>query len=230
MNKLSTVDYEETQKFAALADDWWNESGAFITLHKLNSLRLSFISEGVELKGKSLLDVGCGGGILAESLSKSGAHVTGIDAELTAIEAAKKHAATQKLTLQYACMPIEECTGQYDVITCMELLEHVSHPECLIEKAASLLKPGGHFFLSTINRNLKAYLYAIVGAEYLLKLLPKQTHDYDKFLKPSEIAYFARKAGLKLIQLKGMAYNPLTHHASLVSDVSVNYLMHWTAN
>lgn len=222
----STIDLQEVNKFAQLATQWWDLHGPLKTLHDINPIRLSFILSHGDLNDKRVLDVGCGGGILCEAMAKAGAYVTGIDAECDAIGAAQAHAQAQQLEINYQCMPVEEYEGElFDVVTCMEMLEHVQQPELVLEHCRRLLKPGGLLFLSTINRTAKAYASAIIAAEYVLRLLPRQTHDYTKFIKPSELSAIGRKLGLSLVEMKGMAYNPFTHDASLSDDVAVNYLM-----
>lgn len=226
MNNKTTIDSREIEKFAKLSDNWWDKDGALKTLHDINPARLLFIAKSVDLSGKRVLDVGCGGGILSESMAEKGAMVTGIDAECEAINTATAHAKESKLSINYICSPIEDFDEpQFDVVTCMELLEHVTAPQVVISHCARLLKPGGYLLVSTINRTLKAYATAIIAAEYVLGLLPKQTHDYEKFLKPSELAGMARYAGLEMTGMRGMAYNPLTRAADLQDSVSVNYLM-----
>lgn len=196
------------------------------TLHDINGARFEFISEHINLKGLRVLDVGCGGGILCESMAKAGAYVSGLDAEPEAIQIAKEHAHKNQLQIDYFCNPIEEYEEQgFDVITCMELLEHVQNPELVLQHCRRLLKPNGLLFLSTISRTLKAYLGAIIAAEYVLNLLPRQTHDYDKFIKPSELVKMARLYDLNLIDMKGLCYNPFLRKTTLVSDVSINYIM-----
>lgn len=223
----STIDTAEVNKFALLAQHWWDKDGPLKTLHDINSTRMAFIKKHSPLGSElDILDVGCGGGILTEALAQSGARTTGLDAEYDAIEAAKTHAQKSKLSIDYICSPIEDFEHTpFDVISCMEMLEHVQNPELVLEHCKRLLKPGGILFLSTISRTMKAYASAIIAAEYVLKLLPRQTHDYKKFIKPSELASMARKFDLHLIELKGMDYNPLSRTARLGSDVSINYLM-----
>ena len=222
----STIDSQEINKFEQHAKRWWDRKGPLKTLHDINPVRLNFILEQGSLQDKKVLDVGCGGGILTEALARKGAFCKGIDAEEQAIETAKRHAESQGLAITYKAIAIEELDeGEFDVITCMEMLEHVQNPHLVISHCARLLKPGGVLFLSTINRTLKAYLSAIVAAEYVLRLLPKQTHDYDKFIKPSELLTSLRSLEFELIDMKGMHYNPLNGEASLGSDVSVNYLL-----
>lgn len=226
MNKETTIDSQEIAKFAKLATHWWNKEGELRTLHDINPARVEFISQYVPLAGKTVLDVGCGGGILCESMANAGALVTGIDAEFNAIGVAKVHALKGGLTIAYECTPIEDYDNStFDVITCMEMLEHVQEPETVITHCARLLKPGGYLFLSTINRTMRAYLSAVIAAEYVLGLLPKQTHDYEKFIKPAELAALVRKVGLEVQGLQGIAYNPLNRKASLQDSVSVNFLM-----
>ena len=192
MNIKTTVDSAEVAKFSQHANEWWDLNGPLKTLHEINPARLDFMQRHVSFSDKSILDIGCGGGILSEAMAKSGGRVTGLDVESEAIASAQKHAETQGLSIQYVCQPIEcfrsDEVGIFDVITCMEMLEHVTEPQLVIQHAARLLKPGGVLFLSTINRTLKAYASLIVMAEYVLNLLPRQTHDYDKFIKPSEFA------------------------------------------
>jgi len=226
MNYQSTIDASELVKFAQHADSWWDLHGPLKTLHDINPVRLEFIAQQVTLNNLSVLDVGCGGGILSEGMAKLGALVTGIDASSEAIDTAVKHALGNKLPIHYECHPIEEYehTG-FDFITCLELLEHVQNPELVIQHCKRLLKPGGVLFLSTINRTIKAYAFAVVAAEYIFKLLPKQTHDYGKFIQPSELVQSARAVGLDFLDLKGLHYNPISRSAHLVNDVAVNYLM-----
>lgn len=226
MNKNNTVDSQEIAKFAKMANRWWDKTGDLKTLHDINPTRLQFIKNHTLLNGKPTLDVGCGGGILCESMALEGALVTGIDAEIAVIETAKIHAKQEHMSIDYQCTPIETFESKpFMVITCMEMLEHVGEPEQVINHCARLLEPGGYLFLSTINRTMKAYLSTIIAAEYLLGLLPKQTHDYKKFIKPGELAARVRAAGLEIVGLQGMAYNPINRTACLEDSVAVNYLM-----
>ncbi|MDX1836923.1 bifunctional 2-polyprenyl-6-hydroxyphenol methylase/3-demethylubiquinol 3-O-methyltransferase UbiG [Legionella taurinensis] len=221
-----TVDQQEIAKFANLAEQWWDKDGPLKTLHDINPARLAFIEQYTSLNGLRVLDVGCGGGILSEAMARLGAQVTGLDAEEDSIAAARRHAEQSQLTVRYVSSVIEAYDDDlFDVITCMEMLEHVKHPEEVIRHCARLLKPGGSLFLSTINRTLKAYAAAIVAAEYLLGLLPRQTHDYDKFIKPSELAAMARHAGLEIRGLKGIDYHPFARRSGLKDSVDVNYLL-----
>lgn len=225
-NNASTVNLDELHKFAQHANLWWDTEGPLKTLHDINELRLDFIKRHIDLTNLKVLDVGCGGGILCESMAKSGAHVTGIDAECEAISVAQNHAHSLNLKIDYICNSIENYESErFDVITCMEMLEHVENPQLVFEHCRRLLKPEGLLFISTISRTIKAYSTAIVAAEYIFNLLPKQTHDYQKFIKPSELMGMARQHNFKLIDLKGMDYNPFLRKASLGSDVRVNYLM-----
>lgn len=225
-------DAQELSKFAALAAHWWDANGELKTLHQVNPLRLGYITKNINLSGKSVLDVGCGGGILAESMAAKGATVTGIDMNKSVIDVAKLHQLESGSHVEYLHTSTEafaaERPGQYDVVTCMEMLEHVPDPASIIESCSRLLKPDGHIFFSTLNRNPKAYLFAILGAEYLLKLLPKNTHDYAKFIRPSELSTWARRAGLTPREMKGIAYNPFSQVFKLTEDVSVNYLYYAT--
>lgn len=224
------ADYIELQKFAELAHKWWDKNSEFKPLHEINPLRLEYIDSIASLAGKRVLDVGCGGGILSESMYFKGADVTGIDLGEKALSVAKLHQLESGAKVNYRYVAVEqlanEAPASYDVITCMEMLEHVPDPEAVVQACARLVKPGGKVFFSTINRNPKAYLFAVIGAEYVLNLLPKGTHDYAKFIKPSELSAWVRHAGLNVAGLKGMHYNPLTKIYSLGEDVSVNYLMH----
>jgi len=235
------VDPLELEKFNALAERWWDPTGDFKPLHEINPLRANFIEQTLlkagagSLAGKRVVDIGCGGGILTESLHHRGASVTGIDMSEAPLKIAQQHAEQGALTIDYQLITAEGLAdqvadqgeaGQYDVVTCLEMLEHVPDPASVIAACARLCKPNGHLFFSTINRNPKAYLFAIIGAEYLLKLLPKGTHDYPKFIKPSELAAWIRHADLTPGASIGLHYNPLTKHYSLGRDVSVNYLMH----
>ena len=226
---MSNVDQSEIDKFSALAHRWWDPTSEFKPLHAINPLRLGWIESITSLAGKKVLDVGCGGGILAESLSKAGGIVTGIDLSNKALKVAELHQLESNTSVQYRSISAEDLAKQepenYDVVTCMEMLEHVPDPSSVVQACATLCKPGGSIFFSTLNRNPKSYLFAIIGAEYILKLLPKGTHEYDKFIKPSELANFTRQAGLELLEIKGMTYNPLTQIYRLGSDTDVNYMM-----
>ena len=225
------VDAQEIAKFEQLASRWWDPDSEFKPLHDLNPLRLDYIDQRVGgLTDQRALDVGCGGGILAESMAQRGAQVLGIDMGEAPLAVARLHQLESGVALDYRRITAEELAGKepasFDVVTCMEMLEHVPDPASTIQACARLLKPGGHLFFSTINRNPKAYLFAIIGAEYLLRLLPKGTHDYRKFIRPSELDGWARAAGLSLLDLTGLHYNPLTRRYWLGSGVSVNYMVY----
>ena len=224
------VDPKEIKKFAALADLWWDEDGELKTLHQLNPIRLSYIKEKTTLSNKKIVDIGCGGGILTEALSKEGANVTGIDMNLAVIKAAKTHQTKSGANVEYVYTSAEvfakEHPEDYDIVTCLELLEHVPDPASIVKACSALVKPGGHVFFSTLNRNLKSYLFAIVGAEYIFKLLPQGTHDFAKFIKPSELDTWVRAASLATEEIKGIAYHPLTRQFSLSHDPSINYLLY----
>ena len=219
----------ELQKFSDLAHRWWDPTSEFRPLHEINPLRLEWINSIAPLAGKNVLDIGCGGGILAESMARKGANVTGIDLSEKALKVADLHSLESGVQVRYELISAEAMAarepGAYDVVTCMEMLEHVPDPASIVKAAATLVKPGGHVFFSTINRNPKSYLFAVLGAEYILRLLPKGTHDYAKFIKPAELAQYIRNAMLDLKGLKGMTYNPLTKVYSLNQDTSVNYLV-----
>jgi 2-polyprenyl-6-hydroxyphenyl methylase/3-demethylubiquinone-9 3-methyltransferase len=223
------VDQSEIAKFSALAHRWWDPHSEFKPLHAINPLRLGWIKSFVSLEGKKVVDIGCGGGILAESISQSGADTTGIDLSEKALKVAELHALEVGANLTYRSISAEALAddqpGQYDVVTCMEMLEHVPDPASVVRACAKLCKPGGILFFSTLNRSPKSYLFAIIGAEYILKLLPKGTHEYAKFIKPSELLAFTRAAGLEMIGIKGLGYNPLTQVYSLNDDVDVNYMI-----
>ena len=228
------VDPAELQKFSELAHRWWDPESEFKPLHQINPLRLDWIDETVHLAGKQVIDVGCGGGILSESMAARGAHVTGIDLSDKALGVARLHLYESGQTVDYRHISAEdmarETPGQFDAVTCMEMLEHVPDPASTIRACTALVKPGGHVFFSTLNRNPKAYLMAVVGAEYVLKLLPKGTHDYAKFIKPSELSRYVRNAGLDVEELIGMRYNPFTQIYALGRDTDVNYLMRTRRN
>lgn len=227
----TNVDPNEIRKFDAAAWRWWDRDSEFKPLHDINPLRLNYIDDRAQLRGKKVVDVGCGGGILAESMARRGATVTGIDMGETAIEVAKLHALEAQVAVDYRHSSAEalaaEAPGQFDVVTCMEMLEHVPDPVAVVAACAALAKPGGHVFFSSINRNPKAFLFAIVGAEYLLNMLPRGTHEYAKFIRPSELEAWARPVGLGLRDISGMTYNPLFQSYHLGNDISVNYLMHF---
>ena len=227
---VSNVDAAELNKFSDLAHKWWDKNSEFKPLHEINPLRLNYINDTVSLAGKRVLDVGCGGGILSESMAEKGAQVTGIDLGEKALKVAQLHSLERGVAVDYRLIAAEvlaeQEAGAYDVVTCLEMLEHVPDPASIVSACAKLVKPGGHVFFSTINRNPKAYAFAVLGAEYILQMLPKGTHDYAKFIKPSELASFARQANLTLQDQAGMSYNPITKNYALNKDVSVNYLVH----
>ncbi len=230
MKKTSNVDAGEIEKFSALANKWWDPESEFKPLHDINPLRLTWINNIVGgLENKTVCDVGCGGGILAESMSNKGANVTGIDLSEKSIKVAKIHANDVKSSVNYQLMSSEELAktkhSQFDVVTCMEMLEHVPDPKKEILACSKLLKPSGKMICSTINRNLKSFVFAIIGAEYILKLLPKGTHEYKKFIKPSELIQVAREENLELIEIIGMTYNPFTKIYRLSNDADVNYIV-----
>ena len=227
---MLNADQNELDKFSQLAHRWWDPNSEFKPLHEINPLRLAWIDQHVQLAGKKVLDIGCGGGILSESMAQRGADVTGIDLSDKALSVAKLHLLESGQKVNYQSISAEEYAGQaggtFDVVTCMEMLEHVPNPASTIAACSALVKPGGHVFFSTLNRNLKAYLLAVIGAEYILNMLPKGTHDYTKFIKPSELARWAKAVGLEPGELIGMSYNPLSKRYSLGRDTDVNYLMH----
>jgi len=228
--QTTNADPQELAKFNALASRWWDPHSEFKPLHEINPLRLNFIDERVNLAGKVVLDVGCGGGILAESMAQRGAEVTGIDMGEAPLSVAKLHLFESNVEVDYQHGSAEEWAerypAQFDVVTCLEMLEHVPNPASVIKACFDLVKPGGHVFFSTINRNPKSYLFAIIGAEYVLNLLPKGTHEYSKFIRPSELSEWAREAGLEIKELIGMSYNPFNKTYKLGRDVDVNYLIH----
>lgn len=226
----ANVDAAEVAKFEKLAHRWWDPQSEFKPLHEINPLRLGYIEDHAgSLNGKRIVDIGCGGGILSESMAVKGADVLGIDMGETPLSVAKLHKLESGVELEYrqctAESLAEEMPHSFDIVTCMEMLEHVPDPASVIKACATLVKPGGKVFFSTINRNMKAYLFAIVGAEYVLQMLPKGTHDYAKFIRPSEMEAWARDAELKFTNMAGMTYNPLTKNYALGSDINVNYLV-----
>ena len=224
------ADPQELEKFSALAHRWWDPGSEFKPLHQINPLRLDWIDGLAPLAGKSALDIGCGGGILAEAMARRGARVTGIDLSEKALKVAQLHLLESKIAVAYEAISAEDLAarspGAYDVVTCMELLEHMPDPASTVRACARLARPGGHVFFSTINRNLKSYLFAVIGAEYLLKLLPRGTHDYARFVRPSELARHCRDSGLAVRSIVGMTYNPFSRSYALGSDTDVNYLVH----
>jgi 2-polyprenyl-6-hydroxyphenyl methylase/3-demethylubiquinone-9 3-methyltransferase len=230
MQPTENADPAELAKFSDLAHRWWDTESEFRPLHQINPLRLAWIDELTPVKGKRVLDIGCGGGILSDAMARKGADVLGVDLATKALKVAQLHALEAQTTgVTYREISAEalaqEQPGSFDVVTCMEMLEHVPDPSSVVRACAALVKPGGHVFFSTINRNAKAFLFAIVGAEYVLNLLPRGTHEYAKFIKPSELAAYARAAGLDLLHTRGMEYNPMTRHYWLSANTSVNYML-----
>ncbi len=229
-NLNENIDTAELAKFEAMADKWWDPNSEFKPLHDINPLRLNYIDNIASLAGKQVLDVGCGGGILSESMAQRGATVTGIDMGEAPLSVARIHQQKSGVEVNYlhstAEKMAEENPESYDIVTCLEMLEHVPDPSSVIQACQQLVKPGGHVFFSTINRNPKSYLFAIIGAEYILQLLPKGTHDYKKLIKPSELSAWSRAAGLVVKKVTGMTYNPFTKKYKLGNNVDVNYLIH----
>ena len=228
-NQNINVDLDEVEKFNKIAHKWWDPSSEFKPLHDINPLRVNYINDLFPLNEKNILDVGCGGGILAESMARLGGNVTGIDQSEIAIKIAKLHAKENNLSIDYKLLNIEDFlkkdSNKFDVITCLEMIEHVPDPASIITSCAKKLKKNGRLYVSTINRNLKAFLFAIVGAEYILNLLPKGTHHYDKFIKPSEVKSWANSLNMNISNITGMTYNPFLKKYSLGSNVSVNYIL-----
>ena len=226
---MNNFDPQEIEKFNAFAKTWWDPNGDMKPLHQLNPLRLQFITDQTELQNKKVLDIGCGGGILSESMAGLNANVTGIDLSDKALQVAKLHLLESGKQVNYRKIAVEdmavECPGTFDIVTCLEMLEHVPNPDSVVAACARLVKPGGWVFFSTLNRNPKSYLFAVIGAEYVLNMLPRGTHDYAKFIKPSELAQSCRNAGLNVTDLIGMSYNPLSKVYSLGKDTDVNYMM-----
>ncbi len=225
---MTNADPHELRKFSDLAHRWWDPNAEFKPLHELNPVRLAWIDGHAHLPGKRVLDVGCGGGILSESMAGLGAQVKGIDLSHQALGVADLHSLESGITVEYEEIAAEALAARepatYDVVTCMEMLEHVPDPAAIVRACATLVKPGGWVFFSTLNRNVKAYLFAVIGAEYIAQMLPKGTHDYARFIRPSELAGFARAAGLREVEVKGITYRPLGKRFALSDDTSVNYL------
>tara|TARA_Y100001970_G_C13807478_1_gene638246 strand:- start:8 stop:700 length:693 start_codon:yes stop_codon:yes gene_type:complete len=226
---MNNFDQQELDKFSKLADEWWNPDGKFKPLHLINPLRVSYIENKVQLKGLDILDIGCGGGILSEALSQKGANVTAIDLADGPLEVAKIRQKQSKLDIKYQKNSTAELVNKghkYDVVTCLEMLEHVPDPAEIVKDCANLTKSGGHLFFSTINRNLKSFVFAILGAEYILNILPKGTHEYEKLIKPSELKNYVDAAKLDFEEVKGMSYIPIFDIVRLTEDSSVNYIVH----
>ncbi len=228
MQTATNVHHAEIEKFGSKAHDWWNPKGELSTLHAVNPLRMQFIRRHADLAGKSVVDVGCGGGILSEALAYAGGDVLGIDLSEEVLHAAEAHAAETGLAIAYRRISAEDLAAErassFDIVTCMEMLEHVPEPESVVRSCALLVKPRGRVFFSTLNRNLKSYLLAIVGAEYLLRMIPRGTHQFGTFIRPSELCQWARNAHLDLLGFQGIGYNPLSKQFGLSEDLSVNYL------
>ncbi|MGF6603894.1 2-polyprenyl-6-hydroxyphenyl methylase/3-demethylubiquinone-9 3-methyltransferase [Paraburkholderia sp. GAS448] len=226
---MTNADPHELQKFSDLAHRWWDPNAEFKPLHELNPVRLKWIDAHAHLPGKRVLDIGCGGGILSESMAGLGADVKGIDLSREALGVADLHSLESGVTVDYEEIAAEPLAarepGTYDVVTCMEMLEHVPEPAAVVAACATLVKPGGWVFFSTLNRNLKAYLFAVIGAEYIARMLPKGTHDYARFIRPSELAGFVRAADLSTADIKGIVYHPVSKHFALSDDTSVNYML-----
>ena len=231
INSEANIDPAEIKKFEALASRWWDTQGEFKPLHDINPLRLNFIETGSPLSGKRVLDVGCGGGILSESMAECGAIVTGTDMGKAPLSVARLHAMESDLEIDYRQITVEALAAtdanSFDIITCMELLEHVPDPFSVIQACSELVKTGGSIYFSTINRNPKSYLFAIIGAEYVMKMLPPGTHDYSKFIRPSELDIWCRQAGLDIVSIQGISYNPVTRMYRSGSDVTVNFMAHY---
>lgn len=228
---MSNVDTQELSHFARLAERWWDPAGDMATLHQINPLRLRYVEQCFDgLRGKRIADIGCGAGLVAEPLAAAGAVVTGIDMAEDLIDTARRHAADAQVDIDYRTMAVEalaeEQPGRFDAVTCLEMLEHVPQPDAVVAACARLLKPGGQLVMSTINRNAKSFALAIVGAEWVLNLVPRGTHDYAKLIRPSELARWSRAAGLEIVGVRGLRYNPLLKSATLSDDVDVNYFMH----
>lgn len=233
MTEFNNFDHREINKFDNVAQIWWDPQGEMGTLHTINPLRTNFIMEKITVHNPKILDIGCGGGILSEALAKTGAQVTGIDLSLASIEAARQHAQEQGLSIDYRHASAEEIaqtqTGSFDVVTCMEMLEHVPEPEKIVAACVQALKPGGHAFFSTVNRTPKAFLFAIIGGEYILRLLPRGTHTYSKLIRPHELKHWSQKNGLEFARLASLMYNPFTRKFKVAPNKEdVNYMAHFT--
>lgn len=234
MSEKMNYDAEEIAKFSQLSNDWWNPEGEFKTLHDINPLRLKYIMQQTDLKNKKVIDIGCGGGLLAEAMAKEFAQVTAIDLDENALKVASAHATASGILVKYDPVTVEEMAArmpqQFDVVTCLEMLEHVPDPASVVKACSQLVKPGGHVFFSTLNRTLKAYTLAVLGAEYIFRVLPRGTHHYEKFIKPAELASWMRLNHLNLIDIKGLQYNPFTRQSLLNTDVAINYIVYGMSN